>query len=253
MDDALLNDAATQYSEQGFCGPIKAFEPAGLDGVAQRVVNEIAASTDAFQAKRNRHHDWPVIGDLIGPSPMISLAKRILGPELVLWRTHLFLANTGEGLRWHQDEYGALLADTTSQMSIHLALSEAPPDNCVAILPRSHRMKADDLERFGFNHIPALGVGGGNSVYWRSAEAQVNVVKMVLQPGEFFCFHPRLLHASLDDTTPPGVQPIPPGKKPSGPGLTRVGIAFRFTRPDNTVLPAAFDGAASNGDRGIRL
>ena len=253
MDDVLLIEAAAQYDEQGFCGPIKAFEPARLAGVAQEVVDEIAASTDALRARRNRHHDWPIIGDLLRPSPIIALAKQILGPELVLWRTHLFLANTGEGLRWHQDQYGALLADTASQMSVHLALSEAPPGNCVAVLPGSHRMTVDDLERRGFKHIPALGVGGGNSVYWRSADARVNVVKMVLQPGEFFCFHPRLLHASLDETTPLGVQPIPPQTKPSGAGSTRVGIAFRFATPENTVLPAAFEGASPNGGRCIRL
>jgi ectoine hydroxylase-related dioxygenase (phytanoyl-CoA dioxygenase family) len=180
-------------------------------------------------------------------------AALILGPELVLWRTNFFAIRQGRGLPWHQDEYRTLLSDPLAQVSIHLGITGATEANCIMVLPGSHRMTIEELADEGFNFIPGTDKGAyGAPNFWRDPSRSLNITRMLLRPGEFFVFHPRLIHASHDLTAPandPRKAPLFPAALPP----PRVGFGLRITVPENEVLPAAFAETITRGDHCVRM
>jgi chlorinating enzyme len=247
---AAIGNHLALYERQGFVGPIKAFEPEELQEMAQEIFRDLKAKNFDFYAKRNRHLNWDIAEQLAMAAPMADLAAEILGPELLLWRTNFFVGQPGSGIRWHHDEYKKLLSDTVHQLSIHLAISASSEDNCIMLLPGSHAMTREELAAVGFNFIEGTADRMGGSNYWRDPAGSAKIVKMISAPGEFFAFHPRLIHASLDLTQHPDARPAAQAatKKQEMP---RIGITLRITVPQNMVFPDAFIKAL--GDHAIRL
>lgn len=244
-----------QYETYGFVGPLKAFGATELGGVAEAVLREVGQNRGGIISKRNRHLDWPVAQRLVKARAIVESAAQILGPDLVLWRTHFFVGYPGQGLGWHQDEYRTLLADPLNHISIHLGITAAPADNCVMLFPGSHKMAPEALVERGFNVKPGTGKGAyGNFGFWRSPEYPLEVVRMVLRPGEYFIFHPRLIHGSHDATSLPKGPDNIPSIQGSNRALTpRVGFGLRVTVPGNKVLPAAFAETIARGDHCVKL
>lgn len=254
-DSNLARKNLERYEKLGFIGPIKAFNEAEMHEVAQLVLREHKEQKGILSVKRNRHLDWDAARRLTIAPAIVDIATQILGPELILWRTNFFVGDTGKGIRWHQDEYRTLLSDPLHQISIHLGITEAQEDNCIMVIPGSHKMTFEELAEQGFSFIPGSEKGSyGTPGFWRHPEYSLNKIKMVLRAGEFFVFHPRLLHASYDLTAPPST---PPGMSSSAMAkaqlFTRVGFALRITVPENKVLPAAFAETISRGDKPVKL
>lgn len=236
------------YEHEGFFGPVKAFEEEEMRQIAPAVLHEFEQSKDAFSARRNRHLDWDVAKHLAFAPAIVQAATQLLGPEPRLWRTQFFAMEGGQGLRWHQDEYKALLADPLRHLSIHLAITHATPDNCLIVAPGTHRMDRSQLAELGFNHIEGSDQNAyGAPNFWRTPTETTPLRKMILKPGEFFVFHPMLLHASFDLTTPPNafVATRTPGS------ARRIGLGIRVAARENAVYPAAFGETASRGDHAV--
>ena len=259
LDHIVWAEEQQKYRENGFIGPIKAMEPAELEGIGEQVVRELEAKNYTLAAKRNRHLDWDVAHRLATHPAIIETVARLLGPDLLLWRTNFFTGTPGRGVRWHQDEYRTLLADPGNQISLHLGITAAPPDNCVMVIPGSHLMSRDELQRRGFNFMQGTDEDGyGAPNYWRTPASPNHPVKMVLRAGEFFAFHPLLMHGSVDATRPPEAQQRDGvvgllWKRLAGLGtkapVKRVGMGLRVTVPGNDVLPAAFAETLPRPDR----
>src|ERR1700747_2102327 len=153
LDHIVWAKEQQKYRENGFIGPIKALEPSELDGIGECVVEELESKNYSLAAKRNRHLDWDVAKHLATLPAIVETVTRLLGPDLILWRPNFSTGQPGRGVRWHQDEYRTLLADPSNQISLHLGISAAPPDNCVMVIPGSHRLSRDALHRLGFNFL----------------------------------------------------------------------------------------------------
>ncbi len=264
LDHIVWAEEQQKYRENGFIGPIKALEPSELEGVGESVVKELEAKNYSLASKRNRHLDWDIAKRLATHPAIVEVVTRLLGPDLILWRTNFFTGRPGRGVRWHQDEYRTLLADPGNQISLHLGITAAPPDNCVMVIPGSHRLSRDELLGQGFNFMQGTDEDGyGAPNYWRTPASPNHPVKMVLRPGEFFAFHPLLMHGSVDATRPPDVQPAREGmaqrlrKRLAGLGAKapppRVGMGLRVTVPGNDVLPAAFAETLPRRDRCVEF
>jgi hypothetical protein len=243
LDHIVWAEEQQKYRENGFIGPIKALEPSELEGFGERIVEELESKNHSVAAMRNRHLDWDIAKFLSTRPALIEVAKMLLGPDLILWRTNFFTGRPSRGLRWHQDEYRTLLADQANQISLHLGVTAATPDNCVMVIPGSHRLSREELLCSGFNFIQGTDQDAyGAPNFWRDPDSAIHPVKMVLRPGEFFAFHPLLMHCSLDLTWSPEGQRPPDKLAADGEQVTptRVGIGLRVTVPGNEVLPAAF-------------
>ena len=236
LDDAACEAARQSYEAHGFAGPFRALPAETALDLAGTLLREVGGSDALFSSRRNRHLDWPLVESLVKARPIVQLASTLLAEELVLWRSQMFFMHAGKGLRWHQDQYLTLLADNTQQVSIHLSLTRTVADNCIRIVPGSHTFSRAELAARGFNLI-AGSEGGkyGAPNFWRDPAGELKALPMLLQPGEFFVFHPRLLHGSRDVTTP--VDARPDGGPEASP---RIGLGLRIAAASNTVLPAAF-------------
>jgi hypothetical protein len=257
-------DIVETYNNLGFVGPLKAFDKSELLDDKKAVMQELVSGGGSIYSNRNRHLDWALAKKYTHAPAITNAATQLLGPELKLWRTMFFLGVQGNGIRWHQDQYTGLLADVAKQVSIHLAITEATSDNCVMVLPGSHLKNRDGIANAGFTLIDGTDRDAyGAPNYWRNAGSKLEAVRMILKPGEFFVFHPLLLHASLDVTTPPSPRLTPPGppartlRKAQGVvrgassceyDYPRIGFALRITVSQNEVFEGAFAETAERGD-----
>ena len=249
LDPAVCDAARQHYRTHGFAGPFRALPADMALDRAETLLREVGGSDAPFSARRNRHLDWPLIDGLARAQPIVQLARALLAEDLVLWRSQMFFMASGKGLRWHQDQYLTLLTDDTLQVSVHLSLTQTLPDNCIKIVPGSHVLSWAELAARGFNRN-AGSEGGkyGTPNFWRDPAGELEALPMLLEPGEFFVFHPRLLHASRDVTEPVDVRPV--GGSQARP---RIGLGLRIAGASNTVLPAAFAETLPRADRCVAL
>jgi hypothetical protein len=190
----------------------------------------------------------------------------------------LFFKGIGEGVRWHQDNYQPVLSEPHNHISVHLAINEATPENCLSLLPGTHKMSEEDLQsKYGSSMVENINGNGKNrminvsfrhqndSLYFPEVESSKAIHKMTLKPGEFFIFHPKLAHTSQNILVKGYHQVISRktqqffsrvgnalGSNPL-PGWLRIGMAIRITVPSNRVLPAAFPAAFGVGHKCILL
>ena len=177
------------WERRGIVGPVGVLSRKAAARLGSEFRAEYAAS--GIAATRNRHVDLPVLASLCASPGTWRFANEILGGELVLWRTNLFLGNPT--LPWHEDRHARLFAEETFSLSMLLAHRGEPPDNCTVFVPGSHRLAVQEKEaRYG---ITAKVQPGGNVRYAGEVPDALRE-PCPLRAGEAVLFHPELLHAS---------------------------------------------------------
>jgi non-haem Fe2+, alpha-ketoglutarate-dependent halogenase len=248
-----------QFERDGFIGPFATYAPGEAVEKLQPIREEISRLPNPLPRGprkktwlphvRNRHFDMPAVSELCSHPAILAHVSSLLGPDLVLWRSNLFVqgSDVGFGLDWHQDEYRTLLAEPRTNVSVHVAVTAATEDNCLVLLPGSNRLTRDEIrEEYGLRFREGSDAGAyGSPAYESTPEVQQalapRVKRMVLEPGEFFVFHDALLHGS--NLNNPGAS----GEH------TRIGIALRMTIPSVQVLPSAFEEVPDRGHRAIAV
>jgi len=242
------------WNENGFAGPFSAVAPAEMaalfEEISQSVLGQLARPpgpgpearrAHALRVTRNRHLDVPAVARLCAHPEIVERLATLLGPDLVLWRSQVFIqtGSPGRGLPWHCDHYAALLAPPGTNVSVHLALNRATEHNCVRLIPGSHRMGQDELRRrYGLSSAPPIN-DYGNTRFENSELGDHVARRMLLEPGEFFVFHDKLVHASSEN--------------PSPDGSVRIALGIRVTVPEVHVLPAAFSEVPNGEQRCVML
>ena len=177
------------WEQRGLIGPVEILTQDKAARIAREFREQHARSGVA--ATRNRHADLPVLAGLCANPELWRPAHDLLGDELLLWRTNMFLGNPR--LPWHEDRHARLFADEAFSLSMLLALEDSAPDNCTVVVPGSHRLTMTEKEaRYG---ITARRQAGGNVRYAGDVAAGFRE-PLPLKAGEMVLFHPGLLHAS---------------------------------------------------------
>ena len=209
------------FNENGYVGPFKMCEPAEMDSVRARVETDVFATPPKLHdiIEQCRHLDCRVLYDLCSHPAIVERMASVLGPNLVLWRSNVFIKNPGDKeVPWHQD-YNYWPLDPAINISAWIAIDEATPENsCVQIIPGTHRSEFPSVKsppEMLFNKM--------------TDPACVDLSKkidMPLKPGEFFLFNERTMHHSEKNTS----------------NKRRMGLAVRVTLPtckvDHTRLIA---------------
>ena len=235
------------YLRDGFVGPLRLVSPEHAARLAAWIGSEMSAiptrrpglvprllgtgrdpDTEKRLKTRNRHLDSDLISGLVTAPEMLGPVHEILGDRVKLWRTQIFKMGGGTGFGWHTDEYRGILSPITDQLSTQIAFTPFGAENCVQLIPGSHLLSDDQiLAEHGLTYlegsreIPLFG-----SSRYRGEIDAAKVVSMILQPGEFYIFHPNCLHRS----SPTGNQ---------SPGI-RLAMACRIASASTTVKPDAF-------------
>ncbi|GAC1305167.1 MAG: hypothetical protein NVSMB10_08820 [Steroidobacteraceae bacterium] len=215
------------YDGNGHLGPITAFTRSELERMD--LVRVVESLGKARGWARNRHLDVPAIAGVCRNESVLSCVRAVLGPNLLLWRSNLF-AIGDIGLPWHQDEYRTLLSTRLGggHCSVQISFTDSTTINTVTLVPGTHRWTDDELRARGYVMTPGSGGGLYGTPQW-TLPAATQTLDMPLQAGEFYIFHPRLMHASCVRR-----------RRPDTGSLVRYSIALRIATPDMKVLPAAF-------------
>ena len=223
------------WERRGIVGPVEILSREA----AARIGSEFRAeyATSGIAATRNRHVDLPVLVSLCADPGTWRIANEILGGELVLWRTNLFLGNPT--LPWHEDRHARLFAEETFSLSMLLAIEESPPDNCTVFVPGSHRLAVQEKEaRYG---ITAKVQPGGNVRYAGEVPDALRE-PCPLRAGEAVLFHPELLHASAGFLS---------GE--AGPSGERMSLTFRIAASGATLRDEAFPSERERPEEVLRI
>lgn len=180
----------------------------------ERVVRDVIGE-DAHQlsgdALQCRHLDDPLVYTMCTLPEILGAVSDLYGPNIVLWRSHLWCKQPGDGaVAWHQDLTHWPL-DPVTNVTAWLALDPATRENaCVRLLPGSNDTVYPTEELTG---DPL-----GDSVRLDCIDED-DAVYMELEPGQFFLFDEKLVHGSGANVS----------------SLRRLGLAIRMTLPSVRV------------------
>ena len=208
--------------------------------------NEVARIKGAIQAQRSRsgvsstrdrHIDLPVLDTLCADADFRRPIHDVLGRELLLWRTNMFLADPR--LPWHEDRHSEAFEGDALSFSTLLAMDDLPAQTCTVFVPGSHRLTVPEKERrYG---ISADYRQSGN-IRYAGRVAERLCAPLPLKAGEAVLFHPHLLHAS--------------GSYARDRCRTlreRMILTFRITTPAVELRDSALLEASEDGDKGLRF
>lgn len=207
---------AADYARDGYVFPLdilSAAEAAELRADLEQAEDEVRADKQHLRLLRGYPARLlPSFARLVRHPKMIAAATAVLGPDLILWGSGLFIkeANTPSFVSWHQDlTYWGL--DQADEATLWVALSPATvASGCMRFIPGSH----------GRNIVPHADSFADNNLLTRGQEIAVEVdesdaVDVVLQQGQASLHHGHLFHAS----------------GPNGTGDRRIGAAIRYIVP----------------------
>jgi hypothetical protein len=236
-----LNDTEGFYEEHGYLGPATAFDAAELN--RPELLSLVGALIE-WPECRNRHLDTPAVAGLCQSERVTGRVRNILGPDLLLWRSNIFAMSTsGYLLPWHQDAYNDVLEcrNGASHCSVQINLTDSSPHNCVAVIPGSHRWDADELHQRGYSLV-SVREGGSNTPEYK-VPGNAPTVDVPLKAGEFYVFHPKLLHASMLRPAEGAIHEAPDQAE-----AVRLSITLRIATPGCHVLSTAFAGTPTRAE-----
>ena len=158
------------------------------------------------------HLVFPWINQLMRQSQILVLAKALLGNDLMVWTTHLYPKEVGDGrfISWHQDSAHWGL-DTNRVLTIWVALTKVNAENgCMRMLPGSHK-KGIVPHRDTWDQDNIL--TRGQTITQKINEK--DAVRVELKAGEASLHHVDMFHAS----------------NPNISTSRRVGVAIRYITP----------------------
>lgn len=210
------HDVAEAYARDGFAFPLDILSPAKAGELrADLEAGETELADDPRRLTLLRAYPaqlLPSFDALVRHPAMIAAAAAVLGPDLMVWGSGLFIkeANTPSYVSWHQDlTYWGL--DDMQEATLWVALSPATVDSgCMRFVPGTHRRQI----------VPHVDSFAEHNLLTRGQELAVDVaeeqaVDIVLRPGQASLHHGHLFHAS-------------------GPNRTddrRIGAAIRYIAP----------------------
>ena len=207
---------AAAYDRDGFFFPydvVSEAEAAAL--LADLEVGEAALAGHREELSLLRSYParlLPSFDRLIRHPRLIAAVSQILGPDLLVWGSGLFIKepNTTSYVSWHQDLFYWGL-DEVHEVTAWVALSPATTESgCMRFVPGSHRKRL----------VPHVDSFARDNLLTRGQEIAVEVdessaVDVVLKPGQASLHHGYLFHSSAPNRT----------------GRRRIGAALRYIRP----------------------
>lgn len=216
LAETMPTDIATVYERDGFVFPIDVLDPKDVTDVrADLEAAEAELADDPERLGLLRAYParvLPSFDRLIRNDKVIAAASAVLGPDLMVWGSGLFIkeARSPKIVSWHQDlTYWGL--DNAEETTCWVALSPATEaSGCMKFVPGSHKTQI----------VPHVDTFDDNNLLTRGQEIAVDVdeadgVAAELMAGQMSMHHGHLFHAS-------------------GPNETddrRIGCAIRYIKP----------------------
>ncbi|MFT5104000.1 MAG: non-heme Fe2+,alpha-ketoglutarate-dependent halogenase [Candidatus Latescibacterota bacterium] len=223
----LSPETIKEFHTNGFLGPFTVLSEEEMSVFRTELENEldIDSKTFGFKTVRDRHLDAPFIMDMFRKPEITEVLAQLLGPDILLWRSHVFNKPPGAAsIPWHQastymlEDYKRPILHTPDknalfQLTVWIAVDDTTLENgCMEFIPGSH------------SKMRKITVGKGEKFYSSQFAMDVDldktkVIPMPLKPGQFVVFSERCVHGSKGNTT----------------DARRMGINFRAVTPDTSA------------------
>jgi ectoine hydroxylase-related dioxygenase (phytanoyl-CoA dioxygenase family) len=227
QDTELTRDQVGRFHREGYLGPFCLCSEAEMAQRRVELERVLVSDPDIGRDRRhNRHLDAAAVWELASHAAITSRMQALIGPDLLLWRTHFFVkepargddASDGKEVPWHQDaNYWPL--EPAVIASAWIAIDPATRANgCLQLIPGSHRATVP--------HIPA----GDDMLFAEMADPDhvdaAAAIDLEMAPGQFLLFNERTLHHSAANLS----------------ADRRIGLAVRVVPPIVEVLSYDGDG-----------
>lgn len=210
-----VRNIAQRYDQDGYVFPIDAISEGDASAIradleaAERQLRDDPERLALLRSYPDRL--LPSFDRLIRNPVLVESAKAVLGPDLMVWSSALFIkeANSPKIVSWHQDlTYWGL--DDAEETTCWVALSPATrASGAMKFVAGSHRKRAvDHVDTFDANNL----LSRGQEIAVEVDENDAVVVE--LMPGQASMHHGHLFHASGPNTT----------------GDRRIGSAIRYIK-----------------------
>jgi hypothetical protein len=203
------------YSDEGLLFPkrvISEGEAAGYLAELESYETETGGPVNG-KWRYKSHLVFPWINHLMRQSQVLAIAKVLLGDDLMVWTTHIYPKEAGDGrfISWHQDSAHWGL-DSNRVLTIWVALTEVNPENgCMRMLPGSQKNgMVPHHDTWDQDNILTRGQTISQKIMEKDS------VQVELKAGEASLHHVDMFHAS----------------NPNISTSRRVGVAIRFITPD---------------------
>ena len=190
------------YEQNGFVFPIDVINTAEATQLRmdlEHAEEELAEDSEKLMLLRSYPDRLlPSFDRLIRNQKLVDLVSAILGNDLMVWSSSLFLKDAASSniVTWHQDlNYWGL--DETNEITAWVALSPSTiASGCMRFIPGSHTR----------NIVPHVDTFADNNLLSRGQEIALNVdedaaVNVILKSGQASLHHGHLFHASGPNTT----------------------------------------------------
>jgi ectoine hydroxylase-related dioxygenase (phytanoyl-CoA dioxygenase family) len=211
-----MEDISRTYTQDGFVFPVDAVSESDAKAIRadlERAEAEVADDPAKLGMVRSYPDRLiPSFDRLIRNQNLIDAVTPILGPNLMVWSSGLFIkeANTSHVVSWHQDLTYWGLSDA-EEVTAWVALSPSNiASGCMRFVPGSHTNQI----------VPHVDTFDKNNLLSRGQEVAVEVndgdgVNVILETGQASLHHGHLFHSSGPNST----------------SDRRIGVAIRYIKP----------------------
>lgn len=225
IDDVLLD----RYRQDGYLvWHRQVFSPeryAGLRGLCE----ELYASVEGPESDElnTPHFRDDRFLDYLLADEVLDLVEPIVGPDIVLWSSHLIAKNPGGvGTPWHEDSayWSGRLSDFSSIVTVWLALDPTWADNgALRVIPGSHLADPDGR---GTDRVYVVDPERPTFEKELAEVDEASAVTFELGPGEASLHDGRIIH----------------GTRPNSSRFRRAGYTMRYMPADVRMDPEACAG-----------
>ena len=198
----MLETLAQTYERDGFAFPVdvvNALEAQEIRDDLELAESELSDDPEKLMLLRSYPDRLlPSFDRLIRNTRLIDVVTPILGPNLMVWSSGLFIkeADSTKIVTWHQDlNYWGL--DSVNEITAWVALSPSNIESgCMRFVPGSHTRQI----------VPHTDTYDDNNLLSRGQEIAVEIdnsdgVDVILESGQASLHHGHLFHSSGPNTT----------------------------------------------------
>ena len=147
VETAVSDEQVEFYREHGYLKFGRIFSKSELSKLREHVDGMIASLPEDKRPEQMDvpHFDNPFLFNYLAHPRVLNVIERFIGPDIVLWSSHLISKRSGDGLAvpWHQDGiYWGKRLEPMRVITMWLAVDESLVTNgCMRVIAGSHKFR----------------------------------------------------------------------------------------------------------------